>query len=280
MALLIKNYMDQIKFSVITPSFNRAYCLWKSIQSVLRQTYPFFELIVVDDASTDSTSKLLKEFHDPRIKYIKNTKNQGVTKSRNIALEYSNNQYIAYLDSDNFWHEDFLETYVESIRRHPDKKVFYAKKNYRLHIINEKEEIETLRNEDSNTVSYFDLQRLFHRKIIIDTNLFVHEKKIIDKVGAWDENLDFWEDWEFSLRIADKLGEVFQPINRVLLNYEQTLDFKDKDKTVAQWEKAESYIYNKYKDNKNLEGQKWFPPESSSRSTLSIVEFLRKKKSA
>jgi glycosyltransferase involved in cell wall biosynthesis len=270
--------MSQIKFSIITPSFNRAYCLWKSIQSVLKQTYPFFELIIVDDASTDDTEKLLKEFTDPRIKYIKNKENLGASASRNIGLENANNEYIAYIDSDNIWHDDFLETYVKAIKSNTDKKVFYAKKNYRLHIIDEDGQEKTLRDENTNSKLYFDLKRLFHRKILIDTNTLVHKKDILEQTGKWDEELDFWEDWELTLRIADKFGDVFYPINRVLINYEQTLNFEDKEKVVEKWENAEKYIFEKYKNNKNLEGQKWFPSKNSERSTLSIVEFLRSKK--
>jgi len=270
--------MNQIHFSIITPTYNRAYCLWKAIQSIIQQTYPFFEIIVIDDCSTDDTEKMINEFHDPRIVYIKNKENYGASKCRNIGIKKAKYNYIAYLDSDNSWHSDFLETYVTSITKNKNKKVFYSKKNYRLHIVNDDKSITTLRDEDSNTENYFDLRRLFHRKIIIDTNALVHEKEIVRELSGWDENLDFWEDWELSLRIAEKHGNVFQPINRVLLNYEQTLDFTDKEKTVQRWENAEKYIYEKYANNPNLEGQKWFPPDKAQKSTLSIVEFLKNKK--
>lgn len=270
--------MSKIGFSIIMPTFNRGYTIWKSILSILNQTYPFFELIVIDDASTDDTEKVINEFVDPRIRYFKLKKNQGPSHARNIGLKKAKNEYIAYLDSDNTWTEDFLFTYQKSILNNPEKKVFYAKKNYRLEIVDEDGSLKTLRDEETMSKFYFDLKRLFQRKIIIDTNTIVHEKKIIKAVGNWDESLNFWEDFEFTLRIGDKLGDVFQPISRVLLNYKQILDFKDKEKTISNWENAEKYIFEKYQSSPLLAGQKWYPSESSEKSTLSIIEFLKAKK--
>ena len=74
-------------FTVITSTYNRCHILWRAIQSVLSQTYPFFEYIIVDDASTDETQKLVEQFTDPRIKYITLPKNKGASAARNMALK-------------------------------------------------------------------------------------------------------------------------------------------------------------------------------------------------
>ena len=270
--------MKKIEFSVIMPTFNRGYTIWKSILSVLDQSYPFFELIIIDDGSTDDTAKVIAQFQDPRIRYLRLKKNQGASHARNIGLKKSKKTYIAYLDSDNTWSSDFLFTYQKSILAHAEKKVFYAKKNYRLEIIDLDGNLKTLRDENSASHLYFDLKRLFQRKIIIDTNTIVHEKSIIKEVGMWDENLSFWEDFEFTLRIGSKLGDVFQPINRVLLDYKQTLDFRDQEKVIKHWEESEKYIFEKHKKNLLLNNQNWYPPKESEKSTLSIIEFLKAKK--
>jgi len=110
-------------FSIILPTYNRCYILWRAIQSVLLQTYPYFELIIVDDASTDQTSELIKVFTDPRIKYIKLTKNFGPSHARNAGLKKAKGENIAYIDSDNEWHKDYLQVYFDAFKKYPDKKI-------------------------------------------------------------------------------------------------------------------------------------------------------------
>ena len=89
-------------FSIITPTFNRGHILPRAIKSVLNQTFKDWELIIVDDGSTDNTSEIVKEFlRDKRIKYIKLERNQGVGKARNKGIELSTGKFIIPLDSDN-----------------------------------------------------------------------------------------------------------------------------------------------------------------------------------
>src|SRR5689334_13904910 len=94
-------------FSIVLPTYNRAYVLWRAIQSVLAQSEYRWELIVVDDGSTDDTYRLLEEFRDSRIKSIK-TENNGPSAARNIGGQLAVAPYLAYLDSDNTWHPEFL----------------------------------------------------------------------------------------------------------------------------------------------------------------------------
>jgi glycosyltransferase involved in cell wall biosynthesis len=91
--------------SVIIPTYNRAHLLCRAMQSVLNQTYLDFELIIVDDGSTDNTDKIIKEFqeHDKRIKYIRHEKNKGGSAARNSGIKISRGEYIAFLDSDDEW---------------------------------------------------------------------------------------------------------------------------------------------------------------------------------
>ena len=106
----------------------------------------------------------------------------------------------------------------------------------------------------------------------------VHRKEIIKKVGDWDEKLRFWEDWEFTLRISRFYPKGFLYLNRALVNYEQTLDFQNKRKTIKEWEKAEKYIYEKHKDHPLIKNIQWYPPKIGYKSTLNVIEYLKKKK--
>jgi len=273
----MKNYLPT--FSVIMPTFNRCYVVWKAIQSVLQQTYPFFELLIIDDASSDQTEKLVQQFKDPRINYFKNKKNQGASYSRNFALKKAQGKYIAYLDSDNVWHSDFLQVMQNAFLKHQDKILIFCKKNYRLSLIDEHKE-EIVRDEFTGHKKYFDLKRLWHRRILIDTNCLCHKKKEVLSLGGWDENLSFWEDWELTLRISQSYPQGFLYLNRAMLDYEQKIDLKNAEKIFAFWEKEEEKIFKKYQNSPLLKGQNWFPPQKDNKSTLGVIEYLRNKKSA
>ena len=98
--------------SIITPSYNTARFIGETIRCVLAQTYPNWEMIIVDDCSTDETDAVVSGFSDPRIRYLKNEKNSGAALSRNRALREAKGKWIAFLDSDDLWEHDKLEKQI------------------------------------------------------------------------------------------------------------------------------------------------------------------------
>lgn len=104
--------------SVIMPSYNTAEYISESIASVQEQTYADWELIIVDDCSTDNTDEIVKLFlSDKRIKYIKNETNSGAAVSRNRALREAKGKWIAFLDSDDLWHPEKLEKQISFMKK-------------------------------------------------------------------------------------------------------------------------------------------------------------------
>jgi glycosyltransferase involved in cell wall biosynthesis len=97
--------------SIIIPTYNRAYILENAIKSVLEQTYSAWELIIVDNGSTDNTPDCVNKFKDNRITTIKEANNLGPALARNKGLEVANGEWITYLDSDN----EFLPNYLTSM---------------------------------------------------------------------------------------------------------------------------------------------------------------------
>lgn len=95
--------------SIIMPSYNTARFIGESIASVFAQTYTNWELLIVDDCSTDNTDEIIAQFNDPRITYVKNEKNSGAAVSRNRALALAKGKWIAFLDSDDLWAPEKLE---------------------------------------------------------------------------------------------------------------------------------------------------------------------------
>ena len=99
--------------SIITPSYNTAKYIGKTIESVQAQTYQNWEMIIVDDCSTDDTDNIVKNYlDDERIKYLKNENNSGAAVSRNRALNEAKGKWIAFLDSDDLWLPEKLEKQI------------------------------------------------------------------------------------------------------------------------------------------------------------------------
>jgi glycosyltransferase involved in cell wall biosynthesis len=106
-------------FSILLPTYNRAYVLWRAIQSVLAQSEVRWELLIINDGSTDDTLRVLEEFRDYRLQ-IFTTVNQGASAARNFGAHHARAPYLAYIDSDNTWHPDFLTTMLHAIQHQVD----------------------------------------------------------------------------------------------------------------------------------------------------------------
>ena len=117
--------MTSPKVSIIIPAYNNAEYLGEAIQSVLGQTYPVLEVIVVNDASPDEISEVIGQFHDPRLRYIVHETNQGLSAARNTGIQASEGEFIALLDGDDYFHPEKLEAHVEFHAKHPDIGVTY-----------------------------------------------------------------------------------------------------------------------------------------------------------
>ena len=98
--------------SIIIPTHNRKEFLIKALDSVLNQTYRNIEVIIIDDASTDGTGDLILSYNDERIKYFKNSSNLYAAESRNIGIQNSNGNFIAFLDDDDIWLPEKLEQQI------------------------------------------------------------------------------------------------------------------------------------------------------------------------
>lgn len=98
--------------SIIMPSYNTAHLIRDTIDSVLAQTYTDWELLIIDDCSTDNTDEVVASIHDERIRYLNNDKNSGAAISRNRGLCEARGKWVAFLDSDDLWHPTKLEKQI------------------------------------------------------------------------------------------------------------------------------------------------------------------------
>lgn len=110
-------------FSVIIPIYNKEKEIKSTLYSVLNQTFSDYEIILVDDGSTDNSISIIKEIQDSRIKFI-NQKNQGVSAARNTGIKNSSSDYIAFLDADDKWERTYLEEQYKLIHKYPQCNIF------------------------------------------------------------------------------------------------------------------------------------------------------------
>lgn len=190
-------------FSVVMPTFNRRELLKRSIGSVVKQNFNYWELIVVDDGSTDDTSSLLNDYSskDQRIKYYNRPSNRkkGASTCRNIGVELSKGQFVAFLDSDDEWFENKLENDYEIIQSKVDIMSVYSDC-----IINDgKKEYRAPSRHLNKGESYVDL--LFSGENLNATPTYVIRKNVLEEM-QFDENLDIHEDRDLFIRIGNKYG--------------------------------------------------------------------------
>lgn len=164
----------QEKISIITPVYNSEKYLMQTIETVINQTYKNWEMILVDDCSTDESANIIKQYSakDSRIKYYKLKENSGAAVARNFALENSTGRFIAYLDADDLWKKDKLEKQMN----------FMLNNNYAFTCtsyekIDEKGESKDKIIKMPQKVNY----NLYLRNTIIQTVGIMVDTKIIDK---------------------------------------------------------------------------------------------------
>lgn len=204
--------------SVVLPTYNRAYVLWRAVQSVLAQTETRFELIVVDDGSTDCTLRTLEEFRDQRVVLVQ-TANRGPSAARNAGIERSRGEFIAYIDSDNFWHEDYLEQMLAAAREHPDNVLWYCGTHVAFWERDQKRRWRLIERSPERRRSYqlADAWRLKSP----DTNCMFHRREVALEVGGWDEECRWLEDWDFFLRVSLRYPGKMHWVPQILVEYRQ-----------------------------------------------------------
>ena len=181
--------------SVIMPVHNREVLVQKAVESVLRQRFDDFELLAVDDHSTDRTHAVLQTFaeRDPRVRVIQSPR-RGVSAARNAGLAAAKGEIYAYLDSDNTWRDNHLQRVVSALRGRV-RGCCYTKLAVR--IVNAAGEL----IKETVLDNAYDPVRIL-RGNAIDLNAFAHTAQLYQAVGGFDESMDRLVDWDFIIRVT------------------------------------------------------------------------------
>src|SRR5665213_1595741 len=181
------------KISVLIPTYNRGAHIAQAIESVLAQTYPDYEIIVIDDGSTDNTQEILKNFEGKITSILQH--NQGISKTRNRGIRESNGEYIAFLDSDDYWTSEKLAEQVEILDSHTKVGIVYV----RMPIVNE--QLEKIGMKPAG-VSGKNFKELLEFWGDLPTSSIMVRRECFDKAGLFDTSLATMEDIDMWIRIA------------------------------------------------------------------------------
>ena len=235
-----------MKISVYITSYNQKAFLKEAVDSVLTQTLQPAEIVIIDDASTDGSQDLIREYclGEPKIISHFNKENKGITKTRNIALSLVTGDLISWLDGDDIYLPDKLKTQYELIQQANANLVytnFYISEN----------DINSIKRVWCSDIAQLPqninilkevLARDFPRNILFRYEMITRE--LLNDIGGYDEKIDIYEDFEYRIRLATKANSAFS-MKALSIYRLHGKGLSNKDKTIHL--NCLAYIYDKHK---------------------------------
>ncbi len=242
---------QKTKVSVIIPTYNREKVLSRAVKSVLNQTFTDFEILVVDDGSTDNTKNIIQELQrqDKRIKYFRYTPNKGGNVARNLGIKKSIGKYIAFLDSDDEWLPEGLEERMKIFDQLPDEYGLVYCQSIKKKLNSEQIIPKRGIKENESVIKY-----LFKNNGVFSTcTLMIKSALLKENHLYFDENLKRHQDWDFVIRLADKTKFYF--LDKVLSIWHN----EEQEGRVSMQKdySASFYLIEKYKDKFEKEKDVW-----------------------
>ena len=185
--------MGESLISVIIPTYNREKMLVEAVQSVLEQSYRNFEIIVVDDGSTDNTKLSLKQYKD-QLTLIHQC-NRGPSAARNTGIKAAKGEFLAFLDSDDLWKPDKLKIQKDYIKKHPEILICQTEEIW----IRQGRRVNPMKKHKKYSGWIFD--KMLPLCIVSPSAVMIH-REIFTSVGLFDESLPACEDYDLWLRIG------------------------------------------------------------------------------
>lgn len=205
--------MPQI--SVIIPAFNSERTIEETVNSVLQQTFTDFELIIINDGSTDSTLNVLNQIQDSRIRLFSH-ENSGVAASRNRGIRQAVGQYLAFLDADDLWVPDKLTEQLQALQHNPEAAIAYSWVNYI-------DEASQFVRKGWHKVYNGDVYPELLLKCFLEngSNPLIRAKAI-EQVGGFDASISPAEDWDLYIRLAKHYHFICVPKVHILYRISPT----------------------------------------------------------
>ena len=237
-------------FSVIIPLYNKAPYVAKAIESVLGQTYRDFEVIVIDDGSTDQSLEVAKTFENKSITIISQP-NSGVSTARNNGVKLAKHPYICFLDADDWWHPTFLEEMKRLITDFPDAGIYGS--GYYI-VKNGQERIAPIGVPQGFERGIIDYCEVYAKTLCMPLTSIsvVIPKHIFDEEKGFKSQLKFGEDFDLWIRITLKHKVIL--VNKPLAYYNQDVDVNNRAIGSRFYKPEEHMLFSNYGDFMHNEG--------------------------
>lgn len=197
--------MDKPFFTVVIPTYNRALLLKRAVNSVINQSFHDFEILVIDDYSTDETMKTVISISDHRIKYILNNRSKGACGARNTGIFDAKGEWVAFLDDDDEWYPDKLKFQYDKISTMESTFGMVCTDYTIIKGANSKPLI--IENRPSGWIK----ERLLYGYTIGCLSSTAVNSSILKKINGFDENFPSNQDWDLWLRISEKCKVTYVP---------------------------------------------------------------------
>ncbi len=233
-------------FSVIIPVYNKEKFIEKTLQSVLNQTFSDFEVIVIDDFSSDKSLNLAEKFVSENLRIIQHKENKGLSATRNTGIVNSNGVVMAFLDADDTWEVGYLEKIHSLHIKFPEAKLLAT--NYTDVFANNSTMTPKnffIQNEDDILIDNF-FEVSCSKPIYFPGSLCVF-KSVFENVGFYDEEITFAEDIDFNIRANNKFKLAYSPksfVKYVQFSENQITNSSFKNKKIPNLNKYENYARN------------------------------------
>jgi glycosyltransferase involved in cell wall biosynthesis len=210
--------------SVIIPTYNRALIIKDAIQSVLNQTFSDYEIIVVDDGSTDNTSNVVNDMrsHSGKVRYIYQ-ENKGRSAARNIGIRAARGNYVAFLDSDDMFLPEKLRVQLMTLKNNLDFGMVFS------HVLRMDEHgniLEDINQGKEKLTGWIYPELLFIKKNIITIPSVMVRKRVLNEIGGFDESMHICEDLDLWRRIAmnHQILQMNEPLAIIRHRMNESLD--------------------------------------------------------
>jgi glycosyltransferase involved in cell wall biosynthesis len=227
------------QISVIIPTKDRVDYIAEAIESVLKQTFQDFEILIIDGSSTDATKNILRNFTDTRILYFPQNGKKSLAGARNIGIKQSHGKFIAFLDDDDLWMPRKLEKQVAVLRQNQSYGLVYTSHSF---VMQSDGKVIGLYNRP--TVDGFIYPRILEINLVGNCNGVLARKKCFE-TELFDENLLALEDWDMWIRLGKKFP--FKHIDEPLEAYR--LHLKRMTRGYFQVLRASKIIFNKLSED-------------------------------
>ena len=235
-------------FTVIIPLYNKENFVENTLKSIVNQTFSDYEVLIVDDCSTDASLNKVKPYLSDKIRIISHTKNSGLSASRNTGIRNAKAQYVTFLDADDTWKPTLLESFYNMTQQFSEEVIFatnYVEVYPNGDIILPKNSTFDLKPNASLLIKDF-FKRNKQQGFFIHSGICL-DKKVYDEVGYYDETINFAEDLDFNIRAFNKYSLVYNTnrlVNYTMYSENQLTNTSILGKTIPNYDQYETLATN------------------------------------